>query len=294
MNIKNNDVIRDVLDDMDDVRSDVRDAMDDVRSELQGEKVVHKRYNDGTLTLHINDGKVGGRAFWGALLILGGIALIADRLGYLSFAGFSFWTIVGTVFFAAVVIEGIAKVRVANVLFSLAFLVIIHDEWLGLEEITPWPVLGAALLLTIGIKLVFPKLGRKNRRITINGVPYQNGESYNEETRTGNKITYENAFGESIKYVSGEVEKVGIENCFGSMQVYFADAVPVNGKMKITAENAFGSVALYVPSAWKVTVITQESVFGGVKQKGRGSADGETEVFIDAETAFGSIEIRYI
>ncbi len=197
-------------------------------------------------------------------------------------------------FFAAVIIEGIAKVRVANVLFSLAFLVIIHDEWLGLEEITPWPVLGAALLLTIGIKLVFPKLGRKNRVITVNGVPYHKGDFYNEETRTGNKISYENVFGESIKYVSGEVKSVDIENVFGSMQVYFADAVPVNGKMKITVENAFGSIALYVPSGWKVTVITQESVFGGVKQKGHGSADGETEVFIDAETAFGSIEVRYI
>ena len=42
-------------------------------------------------------------------------------------------------------------------LFSLAFLIIVNDELLGLEAITPWPVLGAALLGSLGLNLLFPK-----------------------------------------------------------------------------------------------------------------------------------------
>ncbi len=241
--------------------------------------------------LHVDS--LGGKAFWGALFLLGAVALIAGQLGYLNFAGFSFWTIIWTLFFVGIFLESIVKASVGNALFSLAFLVIIHDEMLGLEAITPWPVLGAALLGTIGIKMIFPKLGRHNKYIEVNGVRYKKGESYSEETRNGDKISYENAFGEAVKYVSGDVSVVNVENAFGSTQVYFTDAFPMDGKLKIQADNAFGNVTLYIPGVWKVFVKT-ESFCGNVREKGRCSLDGLNEVYINADTVFGGIEIRYI
>ncbi len=236
----------------------------------------------------------GGKVFWGVLLLVGAVALIAGQLGYLNFAGFSFWTIVWTLVFVGTLVEGIVKARVGNVLFSLAFLIIVHDELLGLEAITPWTVLGAALLGTIGIKMIFPKLGsRKDSYIVVNGVPHGKGESYSEESRNGNEISYENAFGESVKYVAGEISKIKAENAFGSMQIYLTEAFPVDGHLEIQADNAFGNIVLYVPAIWKVTMRT-ENVFGSVKEKGHCSADGLNEVHIQADTVFGGIEIRYI
>ena len=50
-------------------------------------------------------------------------------------------------------------------LFSLAFAAILFDEALGIEAITPWPVLGAALLGTIGLNMIFNKNKRdKNQK----------------------------------------------------------------------------------------------------------------------------------
>ncbi len=273
-----------------DIREEVEDALKDVR-EMQREQ---KKRRDGVFHLNIGLGSSGGRGFWGALLILGGVAWIADQLGYLSFEGFSFWGVVWTVFFAAALIDGIAKLKVGRILFSVAFLIIVNDELLGLEAITPWPVLGAALLITIGIKMIFPRLGHRSSFVTVNGVPYKKDERISEESRDGNRISYGNAFGECVKYVSGEIEAVTIENAFGSTQVYFTDAQPVEGKLRINAENAFGSVTLYIPDTWKVMIGTRECVFGSVKEKGRCAADGSNQVVVDAETAFGGIEIRYI
>lgn len=258
--------------------------------EVMKEKNNKKKEN---INMHLEI--AGGKAFVGALLILGAAALIASKLGYLSFAGISFWSIVLTIFFVGTFVEGIARVRVWEVLFSLAFLVIVHDELLGLEAITPWPVLGAALLGTIGVGMLFPKLGRLNKDpfITVNGRPYKKGEGICEETIEGSHVSYENVFSEAVKYVSGEISKVEVENVFGSTQVYFTDAVPVEGRMRVEVENVFGNTTLYVPKEWKVSV-RSENVFGGTKEKGRCTPDSENEIRIDVESVFGGVEIRYI
>ena len=87
--------------------------------------------------------------FWAIMLILLAAALLASRLGYLEGIGFS-------AIFVAFVINGIAKGKFGTILFSIAFLIILNDEALHLEAITPWPVLGAALLCTIALKMLFP------------------------------------------------------------------------------------------------------------------------------------------
>ena len=44
-----------------------------------------------------------------------------------------------------------------EILFSIAFICIIYDDWLGITALTPWTVLGAALLGSIGLSLIFKK-----------------------------------------------------------------------------------------------------------------------------------------
>mgnify|MGYP006893000712 FL=1 len=43
---------------------------------------------------------------------------------------------------------------------SIAFICIIYDDWLGITALTPWTVLGAALLGSIGLSLIFKKKER--------------------------------------------------------------------------------------------------------------------------------------
>lgn len=93
----------------------------------------------------------GGKVFWGILFLLGAAAFLVSRLGL--FEGISFWSILFSIGLAAVLINSLFKGSWGGILFSLAFLVIVNDELLGLEAITPVPVLGAAALGTIGLNL---------------------------------------------------------------------------------------------------------------------------------------------
>ena len=98
--------------------------------------------------------------FWGILFLLGACAVIAGQLGFLE--GIGFWSILFSLVLAAVLIRGIIRRSWGMILFSIAFLCIINDRLLGIEKLTPWPVLGAALLGTIGLNLLFPRRNWKH------------------------------------------------------------------------------------------------------------------------------------
>ena len=90
--------------------------------------------------------------FWGVILI--GIAAIIilgklDLLGGIN--GYTGVVALGCVFF---LIRGIVKIEFSNILFAIAVLIILFDEQLHLEAITPWPVLGAACLGSIGLSMI--------------------------------------------------------------------------------------------------------------------------------------------
>ena len=106
------------------------------------------------------------KIFWGIILVLAAVFLLVSQMGLIPELNIGFWTIVWTIVSAAILINGIAKFQFSGIFFGLAFLGIIYDEPLGISAITPWPILGAALLLSIGCNMLFPKRGkcRKDNR----------------------------------------------------------------------------------------------------------------------------------
>ena len=244
-----------------------------------------------------NGGKNGRGAksvFWGVLLLLGAAALVVGRLGYLE--GIGFWTILFTLFLIGFVVNGLVNRSFGEILFAVAFLIIVNDKLLGLESITPWPVLGAALLGTIGLNLLFPgfrKGGKSHVKLTVNGKDYEGKTPVFEESWEGDSVSYENAFGEAVKYISGPIRHVRADNSFGSMQIYFTDAQLVNGSAEINVEVAFGSMILYVPASWRVVVNTTNA-FGGTKERGQCNPQGTTVLYVKGEVSFGSLQIRYV
>lgn len=232
---------------------------------------------------------------WGAIFLIGALALLVNKLGFLNIllGGMSFFQIIATVFLVGVLVKGMAKHSFGQILFSVAFIIIVNDKVLHMEAFTPWTVLGAALLGTIGLHLMFPNVkSTYGRLLTINGreiVPVQTGK----ESRQGVRVHYENTFGESVKYVSGEIGRVKMENVFGSVQVYFTDALLIDGTADVVIANTFGSIVLYIPADWKV-VMNVNSVFGGSSQKGQCNPAGSSVLYVKGESVFGSVQVRYI
>lgn len=223
----------------------------------------------------------GGKAAWGILFLLGAAAFLASKMGL--FEGIGFWPIVFTIFLTATLIKGLLRLSWGSILFSLACLVIVHDEFLELEAITPWPVLGAALLGTIGLNLIFPRSYRARICRSASDRTRRNGMSF----------SCENAFGSSVKYITGEIEMVNLENAFGTLEVYFTDAVLKGHEARVYVDSAFGKTCLYIPGGWKV-VNEVEAEFAGSYCGSAGGEAGEDTLYLAGNVAFGQLSVQYI
>lgn len=231
--------------------------------------------------------------FWGILLLLGAAAIVVSRLGYLDDVGI--WNIIFSLFLVGFLVDGLVKRSFGLILFSVAFLIIVNDKLLQLEAITPWPVLVAALLGTIGLNLLFPRFRKKGRHINvnINGVNHDGKKPVFAETWDGDSVSYENAFGEAVKYLTGEISNVNAENSFGSMQLYFTNAQLRGSSATVHVENSFGSMVLYIPADWKV-VLSTENAFGGTKEQGQCNPAGSNVLYVRGEVSFGGLKIVYV
>ena len=231
------------------------------------------------------------KVFWGLMFILGALALLVAKLGYLE--GIGFWSILFTVVLFGVLVDGVISKNFGQILFPIAFLTIVHDEFLGLEAITPWPVLGAALLGTIGLGILFPNQSWKKHMDTKWKTGNAMGIS-NEEVLDGERICFTNSFGESVKYLSGqEISRVQLKNSFGEMVIYFDGAILKNGVAEVYVENSFGETVLYVPKEWTV-VNNLKAMFGDADEQGPHMPDGSGTLHVSGSVGFGECEIRYL
>ena len=96
-----------------------------------------------------------------------------------------------------------------------------------------------------------------------------------------------------MKYVSGAVSFGGIDNVFGSMEVYFTDAELVDNNASVTVDLVFGEVVLYVPASWRVEVKT-ENISGSTDESGRTARDGENVLYVGGSVVFGHLGIVYV
>lgn len=237
----------------------------------------------------------GRNVVLGALFLIGAIALLINKLGFLNIllGGMSFFQIIVTVFLVGVLVKGMSKHSFGQILFSVAFIIIVNDKVLHMEAFTPWTVLGAAALGTIGLHLMFPNVkSGYGRFVTINGREVT-AAPVTAETRQGSMICFENCFGQSVKYVSGEISRVKLDNSFGFLQVYFTDAQLKDGTAEVIMDGAFGSTILYVPADWKV-ITNVSHAFGGAGERGQCNPEGNIQLYVRGNVAFGRIEIRYI
>lgn len=199
-------------------------------------------------------------------------------------------------------VKSVFKLQWPPMLFCLAFLAILHDEALGIENLTPWPVLGAALLGSIGFSLIF---SRTHKYTGANGEKHWNitggeGVSRVDEEEDEHRFVCDVNFGTISKYIKSQsLREVKVDNSFGQVNVYFDEAALDGGKANVKVDNSFGNVKLYVPSDWDVKIGAVDEKFGHFQNfKNEGIMNYVTEdsnkLFVSVDTSFGDVEIHYI
>lgn len=220
------------------------------------------------------------RFFWGVLFIALAVLLLTSQLGILKIH-ISIWTLILTVFFGVSALWSLFRKEIPGFLFSLAFLVIIYDEPLGLQAITPWTVLFAALFASIGWRILFPS--RKKKTYT-----YQDKKSVRDRD-----IYIEENFGSCIRYIdSQDIENVMIINRAGMVKVYFQQA----SMKKINVDfylNVFcGMLEIYVPRTWKVTDQT-DNLLSHVFNEEENSDLIEHHIILKGKVNLSEVKISY-
>lgn len=234
---------------------------------------------------HFNADKI----FWGLCFLAGAAALILSKMGL--WPSLSLFSILLTILFVWMLIKGLVHVNFGEILFSLAFLACIYDEPLGITALTPWTVLGAALLGSIGLSLLFPK----KHHWHIHNAPVDNPEII--DIPDSETIRFDNSFGATIKYINSEdFVKADLETSFGEMKVYFDNAIIQHQTAQVKIEVSFGNMILYIPKTWKVIDNVGVS-FGSVQVKNGDQCqyqEGNPTLYLIGEVSFGGAEIYYV
>lgn len=228
------------------------------------------------------------RIFWGVLLILAGIFLVISKLGY--FPDINVFSLLLTVFLVVVIAKSIPHLNFSGILFPIAFICIIYDKQLGITAITPWTVLIAALLGSIGLSMIFHK--------HINWIHHNhNHEEYKFEkidVEDESNIMFKNSFGASIKYINTDkFEQADFDCSFGAMKLYFDNAVMSNENAIVRINASFSGIELYIPKTWRIDDKTKVFL-GSIDEKNRSNEMATNTLTLVGDISFSGVEIIYI
>lgn len=229
-----------------------------------------------------------GNVFWGVLLIIFAVYILANNLGFVpdvNVVRIAIGLCCIIVFF-----RSLLDIEFGGMLFSMAILAICFDEQIGITAITPWPVLIAALLGSIGLNMIFGSSAhnirkkRDRKRNTIYG-----------DAVEGDEINIHGLFNGYKKNISSDDFKKAKVNCkFCGMEISFDDTVIQAGTAVIDLDVMFSGVEIYVPSSWKI-VNNTDCVIGGFDEHHSSQADnsGPTLVF-EGRVKFAGVDIYRI
>lgn len=231
--------------------------------------------------------------FWGFVLIMVAGLMLLNIFGV--DPGIGVFRLLIGILLAAVMIKSIISVSIEGICFSAAFLIIVFSEEIGMPPVSPFRILLAALLLSLGLNLIFGnqlRKMRKNRRESYRGI-----EGYEQvvDNETCDHIEVRLKFGSIVKYVESDNFVSGdLSASFGALTVYFDNAVIQNASAEVYADASFGEIKLFIPKAWKVEN-TITSNFAGVNEHGSTQWTEEGKIlYLRGNVNFGAVEIYYI
>lgn len=191
-------------------------------------------------------------------------------------------------FFLCTFIHGVVRLKYWEFLFSLAFLGIIFDRPLGIENLTPFPILLIALFLSIGLSIIFhrkrtpsPHYNNQPQGTNFNG-GYPRGD--------GNKVL----FGSKIIYYNEPMlDYTEVGSNFASLRVFFDKTTAVAENATICSQCNFAELHIFLPTSWNV-INNINPTFGSVVIDRHNTPSDSPAVVLTGECNLGSIKVHFI
>lgn len=202
------------------------------------------------------------------------VLLILNKLEIISFH-FEIWTIILTIFFGVTLIQGLVHRRLTESIFSIAFLCMIYASELGIEKLVPWTILATALLIDIGLSLIFhsffkysfgwSKLGGKNF------------DDAKQAINSDEKIIINERMSSSIRYVKTDhLQRIKTNVTLATLRLYFNQTELQNHQATLIINSTLSEIRLYVPKEWDVA-INIDNILSEIKEENKPAHEVLTE-----------------
>lgn len=235
---------------------------------------------------------------WGILFVLGGVLLVLNGLGIGTDYGLV--PILGSVLLAGISITCFIDLNFIIGVIPLPIIAYLWRDQLGIPQMNLWLMIGAAVIIGIGLTVIFGKTMRERfqRRFTDRHPDgfFREGSCVNAGTATSDaddNLVVSVSFGEQIKYAkSTSLKTATVRSEFGNVKVYFDQCIPDPQGLKILVDCRFAGVVLYVPRTWNID--NQVSVFAGNVEGATMSGGDYQKVTLSGEIRFGEVKIVYV
>lgn len=227
--------------------------------------------------------------FWGLLLIVAALVLVVGKLGYLP--NINVFSIVLTVFFVACIIKSIPRRHYWGIFIPLAFIGIIYDKQLGITSITPWTLLIAAALISIGLSFLFPNKHWGNCGYVQGVTDSENFESFYEDE---DFVNCNSTFSGITKYInSTNFKQASVVSKCGGVKLYLDNAKMAEDSAVITFDVVCGGVELFVPRTWNI-INNLSATLGGTEEKNRRDDITSSTLILQGNLTLGGVTITYV
>ncbi|SPE05706.1 hypothetical protein LAP8965_01262 [Lactiplantibacillus plantarum] len=221
--------------------------------------------------------------FWPVFLIASAVVLIVSQLGLFTLH-VSIWSLLLTLILVAALISSLRYLNMPGIVFAIAFLAMIYAQPLGITKLVPWTILGAAVLLSIGLGLLIHPRYQYHYH-------YHNHES--TSTINDDHVNLDLSLGNSIRYVHSEnFRSADLNVSMAGAKIYFDDADIKEGRATINVDVSLGSLELYLPQTWQLQENLSNSM-GHISSTGTPTTAGPG-VILTGSVSLGELRIIYI
>lgn len=226
--------------------------------------------------------------FWGIVFILSAVLLLLGNFGL--FHNISVFKLLIAMALVYTIAQNLPSRNFYGILIPAALICILYDDVLHITRITPFPLLAASVLASIGLFFLFP--GQP---------PFKDKVSFDSDKGPGNcfneSCIYCSAtFTGATKYINApDFRKAYFKCTFGGLKVYLDHAQIPNGSAEIYIDNSFGETSLFLPKEWNVRA-DMNATFGDIQEihKSPAAAADAPFVSIRGSVRFGDCKIYYI
>lgn len=244
------------------------------------------------------------RIFLGVGMIAAAIFLVMDQLHLLPIA-LGFWSIFWTIVFGTSLITSLFNKNLYGTIFSIAFLLIVYAKPLHIQALAPWTILLVAVLVSLGISLIFKKSFKptviiNGEKINTNWSDLKHHKSFETDQVisdtnfgvSGDNVVISESMSNASRYIhSQSLQTITVNVSMSDVNIYLDDAKAAGDEVIVNVDASMSDINIYLPDNWQIDSRLEHG-FGDIEMDYKG--DTGTRLVLQGKLSFGDLKFKHI